>query len=313
MTYLRRFMRFCCALLILFFLCTACSTTTMLEDGETDTGTGQKNANYGEMAVLAVEQVLKDSLRNPESLQIHSASIEEDFYEDDSVYFCTAIVDYSAQNGFGGYNRDTIKNYVEIVKADGTITELDEAAYFNRRTKAQFGDGLCSISESIPMQFICSEDKYSQLRSKIIVSGEKYHTFTYKNGEREISYVTNLGKLEGTATFYFYSKNEKIYQINFFWSDGQSFYDGTNAYTLGTEYIATLEDVYALTEKIDNALKIPHGEIRETTETYFHDYECRWNLTEGIFVKLSWTVNDIDGSIGHIQLLLCNEINSTAE
>ena len=69
----------------------------------------------------------------------------------------------------------------------------------------------------------------------------------------------------------------------------------------------------ALREKIDDALKISHGVIKETTETYFHDYECRWNLTEGIYVKLSWTVNDLDGNIGHIQLLLCNEVNSVVE
>ena len=95
-------------------------------------------------------------------------------------------------------------------------------------------------------------------------------------------------------------------------SDGQSYYDGTNAYTLGTEYIATLNDVDELKEQIDNALNIPHGKIIETTETLFHDYECCWSLVEGIYIKLSWTINDTNDTIGHIQLLLCNDVNEKA-
>lgn len=75
----------------------------------------------------------------------------------------------------------------------------------------------------------------------------------------------------------------------------------------------TLEDVNALIEKIDDALEISHRKIKETTETYFHDYECRWSLIEGIYIKLSWSTNDTSGNIGHIQLLLVNEVNGEAK
>ena len=67
-----------------------------------------------------------------------------------------------------------------------------------------------------------------------------------------------------------------------------------------------------LKEQIDNALNIPHGKIIETTETLFHDYECCWSLVEGIYIKLSWTINDTNDTIGHIQLLLCNDVNEKA-
>ena len=119
--------------------------------------------------------------------------------------------------------------------------------------------------------------------------------------------------MEGVATFYFYAGSEKIHQISFYWSDGQSFYDGTDAYTLGSERIATLEDVDALKDRINETLNISHGRVKESTETYFHDYECCWDLANGIYIKLSWTVHDGDNAIGHIQLLLCNEINGTVE
>lgn len=282
----------------------------MAEGSGTDTGTDQ--VSYEEMAVAAVETALKDHLKNPESLQIHSNNID-DRYEDDSACFYTIVVDYSAQNGFGGYNRDTLKSYIRIDKSVGAITELDGASYINQRAEAQFVEGLSFVGEGIPLQLIFSEDNYSRLLPNIKGSGKISSTFTYPSGDKEVRYISNLGNLEGIATFYFYSKSEKIYQINFYWSDGQSFYDGTNAYTLGTEYTATLEDVNALIEKIDDALEISHRKIKETTETYFHDYECRWSLIEGIYIKLSWSTNDTSGNIGHIQLLLVNEVNGEAK
>ena len=56
---------------------------------------------------------LKDHLKNPTSLQIHSQSATVDGFE------CTVIIDYSAMNSFGGYNRST---YICIVDArDGTV------------------------------------------------------------------------------------------------------------------------------------------------------------------------------------------------
>lgn len=309
----RLFAGLCCALSVLLLLCCSCSVVALPENTATynEIIQGYNNADYEGLAVTAVETSLKDRLKNPESLQIHNIIIENDSYEDDSVYFCAVEVDYSAQNGFGGYNRDTLKSYIKIAKSTGTITELDETSYINQRAGAQFAEGLSAIGDGIPLQYIFSEDNYSRLLPRIGENGKISSTFTYPNGDKEVCHISNLGDLEGTVTFYFYSKSEKIYQLSFYWSDGQSFYDGTNAYTLGSEYIATIEDVDILREKVDDALKIPHGDIKETVETYFHDYECRWNLADGIYVKLSWTVHDGDNVIGHIQLLLCNEKNET--
>lgn len=310
MTNLKRSIGFCCMVIMLLLSCSACSNDSA-SDGK---GTVEETVlpNYEEMAVASVETALKNRLKNPESLQIHSANLADDYFEDDTTFLGTIVVDYSAQNGFGGYNRDTVRYFVEISKEEGSAIQLDESAYLNRRIKLQFGDGLQSIGNGIPLQFICSEEDYAQLSPKIRRECGDCSLFTYNTGERELTCISHLGNLEGTTTFFFYAESVKIYQIKFFWANEQSYYDGTNAYTLGTEYIATLEDVDALRDQIDRAINVPHGEIKETTETYFHDYECVWNLADGIYIKLTWTINDMDGSIGHIQLLFCNEANGEA-
>ena len=153
----KRFAWFCCALSVLLLLCSACAESNV------NSGANQEDISYTEIAVTAVEAALKDRLKNPESLQVHSANLDGESFENDTAYFGTIIVDYSAQNSFGGYNRNTAKSYVEISKVDGVVTELDEASYYNRRIKAQFGDGLCSIVDGIPLQLICSDEHYLSL------------------------------------------------------------------------------------------------------------------------------------------------------
>lgn len=56
---------------------------------------------------------LKKQLKNPESLQVHSSKCTED----DSAY--NFIIDYSAQNGFGGYSRE--KYYVVVDRRYGIV------------------------------------------------------------------------------------------------------------------------------------------------------------------------------------------------
>ena len=107
--------RFCCALSVLLLLCSACAESNV------NSGANQEDISYTEIAVAAVETALKDRLKNPESLQVHSANLDGESFENDIAYFGTIIVDYSAQNSFGGYNRNTAKSYVEISKVDGVV------------------------------------------------------------------------------------------------------------------------------------------------------------------------------------------------
>ena len=59
---------------------------------------GEKNAK------VAVEKHLKETLRDPNSLEIYSSKVEK---EKEHVYIVT--VDYGAKNGFGGMDRTTEK------------------------------------------------------------------------------------------------------------------------------------------------------------------------------------------------------------
>lgn len=315
MIYLRRPALFCCTLTMLFILCSACSSPAEAggENGGTPVETAREdNVNYAEMAVAAVEAALKDRLKNPESLQVHSADLDSS-YEDDNNYFCAIVVDYSAQNGFGGYNRDILISYLKISKATGSVTKLDKVSYVNLKTEAQYGNALRSISDSVPLDIICSGEDVSQYLKNLNRKGIECTEFTGKNGKTEIAYPANLDSLEGTSTSVFYTESQKIYQINFFWSPDQTFYTGTEVMTLAQNQKATVDDVFNLIREIDFALNMSHGDIEETTETGFHDYKCRWDLEDGIYIKLTWSVNNEDQSIGHIQLILYNEVNGEAE
>ena len=92
----KRFAWFCCALSVLLLLCSACAESNV------NSGANQEDISYTEIAVAAVETALKDRLKNPESLQVHSANLDGESFENDTAYFGTIIVDYSAQNSFGG-------------------------------------------------------------------------------------------------------------------------------------------------------------------------------------------------------------------
>jgi len=299
----------------LLILCSACSSPAEREgeNGDSPVETAQENkVSYVEMAAAAVESALKDQLKNPESLQVHSVELDS-AYEDDNNYFCAIVVDYSAQNGFGGYNREILKSYLQISKATGSVTELDRVNYVNLKTDAQYSNALRSISDSTPLDVICSGKSVSEYLENLDRKGIEYTVFTVKSGETEIAYPANLDGLEGTSTSVFYAKSQEIYQIDFFWSPDQTFYTGTEVMTLAQNQKKTVDDVNSLIGIIDSALNMNHRDIEETTETGFHDYKCRWDLEEGIYIKLTWSVNNEDQSIGHIQLILYNEANGEAE
>lgn len=309
---MKNFRRLALLCLVPVLLFSGCSEKSNQEKQDTIASSQHESEDYEDKAKNAAVALLESRLKNPESLQIHSVSFEGDTYENDLSFFCTVVIDYSAQNGFGGYNRENIELYLTIDKASDAADVLDKTAYINRFVDAQFGDGLRSIAVDVPMDYICKENCYAQLCSEITNKGKAFSTFAHEDGARELECIANLGEMEGTASYYFYPDSEELMQINFFWSNGQSFYDGTNFHTLGTNYIATLDDVEELQTELDTSLGLSHGTIKEGKEPSFHNYECIWTLAEGVYIKLSWTTSDLDASIGHIQVLLCNDVNGKA-
>lgn len=70
------------------------------------------------------EEAIKVRLKNPESLQIHSVKMyAKEHIDDDSVFVVERFyVDYSAQNGFGGMNREWCSCDVSISYSDYSVT-----------------------------------------------------------------------------------------------------------------------------------------------------------------------------------------------
>lgn len=80
-------------------------------------------------AVTAAKQEIKETLRNPNTVQWNSVSI----YDEDANHQYIVEVDYSAQNAFGGYNRSTeyvfIRTYPDNINSYlwlGTVTSSYE-------------------------------------------------------------------------------------------------------------------------------------------------------------------------------------------
>lgn len=58
------------------------------------------------------ENCIRQTLKNPSSMKIHSSNITDSFKTDDGYTYYKILIDYSAQNGFGGYVRKTGEIYV---------------------------------------------------------------------------------------------------------------------------------------------------------------------------------------------------------
>ena len=87
--------------------------------------------NIVDRAFYLVKKELDSRLKNPQSLQIHSKTYAAYKYKETSTpkieYICIEI-DYSAQNGFGGYNRDVYsKTY--YTTSDGKLMESYSSRY----------------------------------------------------------------------------------------------------------------------------------------------------------------------------------------
>lgn len=92
--------------------------------------------NY--VSCYAAINILKDRLKNPESLQIHEISYSSDVICMECEDAIGVKIDYSAQNSFGGYNRDNYHvlidpnkyDYVESFVGAATVMELRELNKF---------------------------------------------------------------------------------------------------------------------------------------------------------------------------------------
>lgn len=89
-------------------------------EGQVDVEVIEPMEDYEKIAVNLIDSI-RDILKNPESLQIHSMECCK-FYDGESDYHFK--IDLSAQNGFGGMNRKTY--YIETSNGKFQQYDLDE-------------------------------------------------------------------------------------------------------------------------------------------------------------------------------------------
>ena len=103
-----------------------------LMDMDDLTSSSLENPNL--IAVSYAEAELKSNLKNPASLQIHSTKISVEF-EYEGYHYYSITIDYSAQNGFGGYNRnDDYDVLVKVSKATNTASVITSKEYLDAIT-----------------------------------------------------------------------------------------------------------------------------------------------------------------------------------
>lgn len=96
-----------------------------ITSNETTKSAAQIEQENFQQAKNVVISKLKDNLKNPESLQVHDIQYKNTPPAEDSEGLidmdCKYVmkIDYSAQNGFGGMNRETI---YALYHNDGTVS-----------------------------------------------------------------------------------------------------------------------------------------------------------------------------------------------
>lgn len=78
-------------------------------------------------AVKAAKAVLQNNLKNPLSLQVHSAEVTLTGFDADNNPKYLVELDYSAQNGFGGMNRETY--------TISLVYRLEEGAFYSGNSR----------------------------------------------------------------------------------------------------------------------------------------------------------------------------------
>ena len=80
-------------------------------------------------AIDFAESELKSTLKYPDSLSINSITIKDSYNRDDySCYYI--VIDYSAQNGFGGYNRKVSEMYIKLPKDSSSAQQISQIDFY---------------------------------------------------------------------------------------------------------------------------------------------------------------------------------------
>ena len=94
------------SILITLALC-FCSVSITVSQPQKATAQSDLQVSLEDKATKAAKIVLQNQLKNPTSLIVNNTKVSSNGVDDNGNLKYIITIDYSAQNGFGGYNRDT--------------------------------------------------------------------------------------------------------------------------------------------------------------------------------------------------------------
>lgn len=312
--------KFAVLLLALMLMLSGCTTSDISElDNPTTTDNNQSVETFDPSGLIYdfVEDEIKSILRNPNSLQINEMDTEAKVPIEDSkyLYYCISV-DYSAQNGFGGYDRETVEMYVKISKDKKDIFGVAESEYTNKSveflnltTSQKYGEKLSDIDDDFPFSLVFSAKTYDDVLRELTENHKNCDTFENKYGVKEIEYIDSFGVFEGTITTVFYANNQCFANMSYFWSENQMVYMNGEVIYAGAGQSATSEDIAEMIDLISVSLGIEHGGIKNTYEPFFDTYSCVWELNETVTIKIRWSISQETEEVSSFELVFTNLAN----
>lgn len=288
-------------------------TLSACSSNSTNNSVGTENGNPANIPIDTiysfVEDEIKSILKKPNSLIVNNISESAETVDDTENYYYQITVDYSAQNGFGGYNRDNTVYYVKADKSTHSISVLSENEYISAVNNALYETKLDSIeaANKIPYSLMCSNSNYSNVASFLRNAGIPFSEREAKS-YKELAYLTSIYNLEGEVEIRFDLKNESLYSIEFIKYNDQFFYDGNlgELIYIDKNNIITIDDFEAIRKNICEALGFDGVDKEETSLSNYDSYSCTWTLKNDLSVKIKWDITKENNDVTYFSLSVKN-------
>lgn len=309
------------ALLILALLFTLCACgdnsadTTNDSTQQTDSATLEDNP---ESPVFAyIEDTIKATLKNPNSLIINSISETVEPIANDEYSYHIVAIDYSAQNGFGGYNREQEMYYAKCSNIGKAVSIISDVEYYNATDECLYKDSLSKLeaANKIPFALICTAATHNDVAAFLGNTNIEYTI--YKNPDstpKEIQYLCDMFGLTGVVKILF-NENKTISAINYWKSEGQIYYDANANKTITFENdttVVTETDVAKFKDNITTVLGVKGTEKDEDGLSYYTSRSCKWVLSNSLSVNMKWDTLIEDNSVCYLSITFENSINEYA-
>ena len=306
------------ALLILALLFTLCAcggnSANTTDDSTQQTDSTPLDDNPKSPVFAYIEDTIKATLKNPNSLIINSISEKVDPITDDEYSYYIVDVDYSAQNGFGGYNREQKVYYAKCSNDGKAVSIISDVEYYNATDECLYKDSLSKLesADKIPFALICTAATYNDVTAFLGNANIEYTIYNNPdNTPKEIQYLCDVFGLTGVVQITF-NENKTISTITYGKYNGQIFYDANANKTITFEddtTVVTQTNISKLKDNITNILGVNGTEKDEDSLSYYTSRSCKWVLSNSLSVNMKWDTITEDSSICYLSVTFENSIN----